>query len=365
MDHTAAARYARTGDLQLEVDALAKPLLEEERTPGFVVGVLLPDGSTEIFGYGVTAHHNGQRPDGNTLFAIGSTSKGFLSAAAAVLVQEGKLSWDETLADVLPGEYQLSQDAAKITLEQLATHSSGLPRQPMTPRTAIYFVQFLFTGESFYRHFDRGYVMNYLARFNAPAHCKRYSNIAYGLLGYVLELRTGKTLDVVMRENLLYPLQLHATGYNPEELPGYANRAHPYSGDQPKFVRRGKPVPKWQYTPIMLGSAGLYSTAVDLLEYARGHLVETGIETLDHALLDTLTMRPVCSEAERALAWGVDEVEAHKITYQIGFTGGYSTYIGLDRTNRTAVVVLQNSLNWTESIGHRLLLLMAEAARLN
>ncbi len=61
----------------------------------------------------------------------------------------------------------------------------------------------------------------------------------------------------------------------------------------------------------------------------------------------------------------MDNVEGHEITYQIGFTGGYSAYIGMDVTNQTAVVVLQNSLNWSESIGHRLLLLMAHAASLD
>ncbi len=169
IDYTAAARYARTGNLQAEVNALATPLIEKKRTPGFVVGVLLPDGSTEFFGYGVAAHSGSRPPDGDTLFAIGSTTKGFLSATAAVPVQEGKLSWTETLADVLPDDIQLSHDAAKITLEQLATHSSGLPRQPMTPRFGAYFIQFLFTGRNFYRHLDREYLLNYLAQYNAPA----------------------------------------------------------------------------------------------------------------------------------------------------------------------------------------------------
>ncbi len=364
IDETAAMRYARTGDLQAEIDKLASPLIEEQRTPGFVVGVLFPDGATICSGFGVTSRHDGHRPDGETLFAIGSTSKGFLSALAAVLVQENMLSWDQTLKSLLPEETPLSCDAGKITLQQLTTHSSGLPRHPFTLRFTGYFLQYLFTGSNFYRHLDRDYVLNYLARFKAPSKCNRYSNIAYGLLGHVLELRTGKNLETLMREKLLFPLQLDATGFDPSMLPGYNDRARPHAGDQPKFVCRGNPVPSWDYPDIMLGSAGLYSTAHDLLAYAHAHLQPPDRQPLHHALRDTLTKRPICSGGKRAPAWSVDHVDGHKITYQIGFTGGYSAYIGMDRLNKTAVVVLQNSLNWTESIGHRLLLLKAQAALL-
>ncbi len=113
----------------------------------------------------------------------------------------------------------------------------------------------------------------------------------------------------------------------------------------------------------MLGSAGLYSTAHGLLKFARAHLQPPDPpRPLHRALRDTLAEQPVCSEQKRALAWAVDRFDGHEITYLIGFTGGYSAYIGMDRSNRTAVVVLQNSLNWTESIGHRLLTLKARAA---
>ena len=90
-------------------------------TPGLVVGILLPDGTKRFFGYGAT-DDVGSVPDGDTLFAIGSVSKEFLGIMAAVLVEEGRLAWSDTLGQ-LPPQTSLSADAKKITLLQLATHT--------------------------------------------------------------------------------------------------------------------------------------------------------------------------------------------------------------------------------------------------
>jgi len=365
-DNTLAEKYARDKDLKNEIDSLAQPLIDKKVTPGLVVGVLLPDGSKQIFGYGVTSTVDSPRPDGDTLFAIGSLSKGFLSATASILVQEGKMSWDDTLEQLLPAHTPLSNDAKKITLLQLATHTSGLPRQPNTLRTLAYFTQYLFTGENFYRHLDRDYLVNYLSDFDAPKIVTpHYSNIGYGLLGYVLELRTGKKIDALVHEKMLQPLQLIHTGYVPEILPGFTMRARGHAGDFPKFIRRGQPVPDWSFTDILIGSAALYSNAKDLLTYADAHLRESGDATRDRALQDTLKIRFDRPEEAAAIAWIVDDIHDHKITYQVGVVGGYTSYIGMDVANKTAVVVLQNGFNWTNTIGHRLLLRMAYAAEKN
>lgn len=349
-------------DLKTEVDSLAQPLIDEKKTPGIVIGVLLPDGGRHFFGYGLTDLKDGKKPDGETLFAIGSVSKGFLGAIAAQLVQEGGLSWSDTLESLLPAGTRLSEDAKKITLLQLATHTSGLPRQPMTFQTFRYIVHYSFSGKTFYRHFDRAYIMKYLAGFDAPSSVKvRYSSLGYGLLGYLLELRTGKKTEDLLQEYMTAPLGLKNTGYAPEKLPAIAGRARGYTGDQPKYRRRGRPTPDWEFTDIMRGSAGLYSNAEDLLTYASAHLRPAASQALDAALRDTLVVRFPALNPVPAIAWSVDDAKGLKITRQIGFVGGYSTYLGLDLKNRTAVVVLQNSFNWNLSVGPRLLQRLAAA----
>jgi CubicO group peptidase (beta-lactamase class C family) len=278
------------------------------------------------------------------------------------MVQEGTLHWDDTLEQLLPADVPLSPDAKRITLQQLATHTSGLPRQPMTPQTLTYFVEYLFTGESFYRHFDRAYLLDYLKTFEDSRHgVPQYSNIGYGVLGYILELKSGQKVDALVHQKVLDPLHLRETGYVPEQLPGYVERAIGHAGDQPKFIRRGKPVPDWRFTDIMTGSAAVYSTAHDLLNYAGAHLSAPGADVLHAALRDTMQVRYAREKEAAASAWIVDEIDGHKITYQVGLVAGYTAYIGMDADTRSAVVVLQNNFNWTNRIGHRMLLRIAQA----
>lgn len=354
LDTSAPPPVAWQDDASLRhaVDALAQPLVQGGETPGVVVGVLLPDGSQRFYGYGTVVRGAQVPPDGDTVFPVGSLSKGFLGALASLMVEDGSLHWDDTLGQLLPGA-PLSPDARRITVQQLATHTSGLPRQPFTFRTFRYFVQFLFTGRNFYRHFDEDYVYDYLSDFSAPEKVEpQYSNIGYGLLGEVIERRTGLELDDLLDRELCRPLGLTHTGYVPEALPSL--HAHGYAGDQPKFLPRGAPVPDWHFTELMKGSAGLYSSAHDLLTFAAAHM--DGKHTrLSAALADNLRPRFWRHKDAPAVAWTVDEIGDQRITYQVGLVAGYTSYVGLDLEHHTAVVVLQNSFNWKDKIGHRLL----------
>jgi CubicO group peptidase (beta-lactamase class C family) len=330
--------------------------VEHGHTPGVVAGILLPDGSMRFFGYGVTIRNGVVRPDGDTLFAVGSLSKGFLAAELALLVGEGVLTWDDTIAGLAPGSARLSDDAKQVTLLQLATHTAGMPRQPLDLRTLELFVRYLFTGESFYGHFDRDYVMNYLATFSADRRGEpQYSNIGYGILGHLLTLRTGQPVEASVEQRVIRPLGLRCTGYAPENLPCYATRAHGYAGDQPKFIPRGDPTPDWQFNDLMRASAGLHSTARDLLTMAAAHM--NGADTQLHAALaGNATGRPVGGSKTATVAWSSQKLDDRTIAYQVGLVGGYASYIGLDIANRTAVVILQNSFNWDLRVGHLLLL---------
>ncbi|CAM3510143.1 serine hydrolase domain-containing protein [Rouxiella silvae] len=355
-------RLARTGDIGAEVNRLALPLILQKQTPGLVVGVLLPDGQTRVYSYGVTGEPDGGKVTGSTLFAVASVSKGFLAEITTLIVQKNVFQWNETLETLLPLNTPLSRDARKITLLQLVTHTSGLPRQMMTTEMLGGVVQYLFTGDNFYHALDRHSLVDYLADFSAPQDLSpRYSNIGYGLLDYILELRTGKKVETLLAENITGPLKLTHTGYQAPMLPGYAQRALGHAGDQPKFIRRGSQVPDWHFSSLMIGAAGLYTNADDLLTYANAHLYPTGDRALDNALRDSLRVRYARSSEAAANGWIVDEVGNQNITYQVGFIGGFSSYIGLDTRHKTAVVVLQNSFNWTNNIGHKVLQRMGEA----
>jgi CubicO group peptidase (beta-lactamase class C family) len=356
-------RLAYSGDVKAEADALAQPLIDSGHTPGIIVGVLMPDRTRRYFAYGVRDKATGARPNGHTLFPIGSVSKGFVAVAVASQVQTGALSWNDTLADCLPADIPLSADARKITLVQLASHTAGLPRQPNTMKVFVQLIDYFFTGNNFYRHMDRPYLLGYLAEFEAPDTIRPiYSNIGYAYLSHVLELRTGQPACILVESTVLKPLGLQQTGYDPTHLPGWDVRARGYAGDEPRYMRRGSPVPEWQNTEALRSSVGLYSSAEDLLTFASAHLYSTGNATRDAALRDTLQPRADPPPFSPALAWFLDTRDGQTLAYQLGVMAGYTIYLGIDLRHKTSVVVLQNSVNFTDHVGHKLLLRMARAA---
>ncbi len=370
-----AARAARHADAQTDAEALIRPLVSTGITPGVVVGILGADGQTHFFGYGITDRASGTTPGADTLFAVGSLSKAFVGGATAAMVQEGQLRWDATLPELAPGYTSFSADARQVTLQQLASHTAGMPRQPLDPFTALLFARYLVTGRAFYGHLDRPYAQDYLAGFVADRPGEQhYSNIGYGILSDLVGLRLDQPMESLVESRVIRPLGLRCTGYVAAALPCFGQRASGHAGDQPAMIRRGDPAPDWDFTALMQPSAGLHATARDLLTLAAAHLQPPGdtprgtpasalratpTSPLRATLAGNTALRRTATGEEVAISWFTETVEDHRLHFQVGFVAGYSSYVGLDLAHGTAVVVLQNSFNWDLRAGHLLLLRMA------
>jgi CubicO group peptidase (beta-lactamase class C family) len=345
----------------LSVDELVTEYMQTKQVSGMVVAVIQHNGPAKFYCYGVTDAKNHYPITPDTLFALGSLSKGITAEVITLLVNEGRLHWDDTLDTLLPPGTLLSADAKKITLLQLVTHTSGLPRQPMNLLSLEHLVSYLRDGENFYQDLDSDGVLNYLSTFNAPlTHEPRYSNIGYAVLGYILKYKTGQSIETLSAQKIFQPLEMDNASFDPESLRTFPQRALGHAGDQPKFIARGALTPDWQFSNNMVGAASLYSDARDLIEYTRAHFSSTGNASLDKAFADvTVDYFPREKEAAN-IAWITDTYGQQKITYQVGYIGGYSSYIGFDKENQNAVVVLQNSFNWSNYIGHALLKRIAQ-----
>ena len=148
--------------------------------------------------------------------------------------------------------------------------------------------------------------------------------------------------------------------FTPQQLKGYPQRALGHAGDQPKFIPRGQLTPDWHFSNNMVAAASLYSNAEDLAAYARYHVSTTHNRLLDSVFAevrDTDIQRP---DGVQGIAWTTDFIGLEKITYQVGYIGGYSSFIGYDKERGNAVVVLQNTFNWSNYIGIALLMDMAK-----
>lgn len=332
------------------------PLMVEQHSPGMVVGIIDARNQRHYWRYGVTDREHRNPVNENTLFAVGSLSKGMTAEATAVLVAQGRLRWSDTLETLLPPSVALSDDAKKITLLQLVTHMSGLPRQNMDLPMLAAFVRYLGNGENFYAHLDSDEVVNDLAHFvKPPGDEPRYSNLGYALLDYVLKYQTGRRADQLVDSLLFAPLGIRNASFTPQKLKAYPLRAIGHAGSQPKFVPAGQVVPDWQFTGNMLGAGGLYADTADLLTFAAAHLGSTGNDHLDRAMREAMQVYYPRDKEAANIAWVSDTYGEQTITYQVGYIGGYSSYIGIDRQHHFAVVVLQNSFTWQNNLGHSVL----------
>ncbi|MDX2035858.1 MAG: serine hydrolase domain-containing protein [Isosphaeraceae bacterium] len=314
------------------------PGLAAKKWPGLVVGVCEGDtGRTRIVGFGRISEDDPRRPDGSTIFEIGSITKVFTAIALADLVEEGRVALADPLAKSLPDGIELPEPAGRpITLEDLATHTSGLPAIP--PLVGIRAAM----GLDPYATTDEKQVLDFLATHRPkvvaePKH--RYSNLGYGLLGMALAKRAGVSYPELVEGRIARPLGLIDTRFELDEA-----RAKRLA---PPHRSGGSRAISWRFDALA-GCGGLKSTVDDLMRFARANLdADRGATRLDRAMrLAHSPRRETESKTTRiGLGWlstsglgGEDDLVWHN-----GGTGGYRSFCGFQRKTRHFVVVLANS----------------------
>jgi CubicO group peptidase (beta-lactamase class C family) len=364
----AVARLRAGGSLEDEVKRLTLPLVNSGELCGVAVGVLASDMKPQVFGFGATEQPRNRAmvgpPQGDTIFQIGSVSKLFVNALLARLIAEQKLSYDDTARSIIPANIPLSEDAGTLTIYELATNTGGLPRQHNDFTQLRYFISYLLTGRNLYGCVTRESLYKYLKKYKRHRKKKGgyvYSNLGYGLLTHLIELKTGHSISKLLQEKICRPLGLRDTvlHLNLEQRSRLAT-GHP--GDQPKFKSRRTPMEPWDMGEILGASCGLHSTVNDLLVFARANLGQKK-HPLEPHLLSLQHFQVRTPNEEHGSGWSIQHLHEGQeaLIYKQGMVSGYSAYIGLNTRHQIAVVVLYNNFFWREKVGHNLLLRILEA----
>lgn len=189
--------------------------------PGLSVAIVENDEIVFNEGFGQLEKDKNQQPDGQSLYAIASISKAFTTSALAMLVDEGKLNWDDKVVDYLP-YFELYDPwvTEHMTIEDLLTHRSGLKT---------------FSGDLLWHastHSMEEVVKR--ARYLEPEFEFRdgfgYQNIMYVAAGLVLEKVSGKSWGAFVQERILDPLEMERTLTSSSDVYDYDNVAIPHSG---------------------------------------------------------------------------------------------------------------------------------------
>ena len=188
---------------QILVDRIDK----DRQSVGIVIGVIEPAGR-RVVAYGNLDEGDKRPLDGDTIFEIGSVTKVFTSLLLADMVQRGEVALTDPVARYLPSQVKMPERGGRqITLQDLATHTSGLPRLPsnLNPKDpanpyADYSVDQLY-------QFLSGYQLT-----RDIGSQSEYSNLGGGLLGHVLARRAGMDYEALVKSRICEPLGMKSTG---------------------------------------------------------------------------------------------------------------------------------------------------------
>jgi CubicO group peptidase (beta-lactamase class C family) len=311
-----------------ELDEYFEQAGEDWEVPGLAVAIVKNDEIVFSKGYGTKNVETGEPVDGNTLFAIASNTKAFTAAALAILVDEGKLSWDDKVRDYLPWfELYDPYVSDHFTIRDLLSHRSGL---------ATFSGDLVWYGSGYSReevvrrakHLEPVY--GFRERFG-------YNNIMYIAAGLVVEEISGMSWDDFITGNILQPLGMDRTITSTNDLDGMENVSMPHNDYQEDVI-----VIEWLNWDNVAPAGSLISSANDVAKWLifnlnRG-ILENGDTLIEperfREMWAPVTLREISARAETmwpsthfrayGLGWGMQDYLGRKA---LGHSGGYDGFI--------------------------------------
>jgi CubicO group peptidase (beta-lactamase class C family) len=318
--------------------------------PGVALAVLRGDDVLYRAAHGLRDVERGLPLTPDTRFAMASVTKSFTAMSVALLVDEGKLAWDQPIREVVP-ELILHDTyaSAHLSLRDMLSHRSGLPRHDLAawrldlPRAE--FVKRM-------RHL----------RFSAGFREKfQYNNLMYYVTAHVVERVAGQRWEDFVRERIFEPLGMTASNFEPEPPRAGQENALGYRVDRDEDgVAKGLiPLPFGAHTELSPGAAGaLFSNLDDQTRWLGlhangGRLGETRLVTPETCAQMHLpvTVQPGGGPWGElmgntvftyAMGWSVEPYRGHTVVQHGGNVEGHSLMVGFVPRERTGVVVLTN-----------------------
>ena len=197
-------------ELRVKIDSIVSPYIKQYSIVGMSIGIV-DDAKSYTINYGQTAHKDGYPVSDSTMFHIASITKVFTATAIMQLVEQGKLSLDDKLVDILPDFKLKSKEYDKITIEHLLTHTSGLPwtnQQTDLPNDSTSIPLFLKGLHRVKLNFSPG------TKFSGDT----YSNISFDLLGIVVSKISKQPFHEYIYSNVLSKIGINQATYFYEEI---------------------------------------------------------------------------------------------------------------------------------------------------
>ncbi len=299
-----AGERTQNGDLVQESTAVR----EEYALPAVAAAVIVDGELCTVVAVGVRKHGSDVPADVNDPFHLGSCTKAMTASLAGLLVQQGKLKWETTLAEYFPKwKDTMHPDYRDVTLVHLLSHRAGVP--PMTNGFAPVSGPELLLLSVRPPPAQRRRVAEIV--LGQPPVCKPgekrlYSNAGFSIAGAVIEQATGEDYETLLRRLLFEPLGMSSAGFG---AMGSADRIdtpwqHRRSGDKVVPINPG---PLSDNPPFITPAGRVHCSMVDWAKYVRCVLAATRGE---EGLLEPLQVRQLQEPpfgGDYALGWGLHQ----------------------------------------------------------
>ena len=302
--------------------SLVRSFFDRHRVGGAVVGIVANGEFAWTYLHGHAEQEAGPPIETSTAFRIASITKTFTAAATVLLARDGALALHEPAARMLPELAAAGDQTSAITVEQLLSHRSGLPREsPAFDWSERRFP----TIDEILAEADR------LRLVAPPGGEPRYSNLGYQLLGEIVARAADAPYEDVVRGRLLEPLDMRATGFEPVGTPARGYEARVFSDHLPPADDRLK---------VTSAEGGMWATVGDVARWAAVHLRGDDPVLPKEVLHDLHDPRWEGPDPRPALGWYRRGGDADPRIGHSGGTFGFSGRLELAPAHDLAAIVL-------------------------
>ena len=321
--------------IKAQVDKLAAWFIGQGRNPGLGVAIVVRNPQTGVLeatllNYGTTAKDNGQPVTSDTVYEIGSITKVFTGILLAEAVGSGEVQLDDPIQKYLPpGIHAPEFESESITLVELATHRSALPRDPGTDSMS-----------------DLYSWLNTFEPNHAPGSEYAYSNLGYALLGDILARLSGMDFDTLEFQSVSLPLGLMDTRetLNADQI---GRLAHGYTYD-------GSPADYFPQSGALSSAGYMHSTLNDMTRFLIANMqLDSSPLAAPITLAQTLEAGGRNAGQGAALGWDINELGSKDESLSKGgATLGFTSYISFRSDGSSGFVLLTNGMNVESLVPH-------------
>jgi beta-lactamase class C len=317
-------------------------LMDRTNSPGAAIAIVKDSTVLYIRGFGVKTAGTKDSVNVQTVFRLASVSKCFASFLTGTLVEDGVLHWDDKVVTYV-SDFALKSDqqTRQINLTHVLSHTTGLPYHTYTNLVE--------------EGLDLKTLLEKLKEVNLssePGQEYSYQNVAYSVIGEVIQKATGKSYEEKMKEDVFTPLHMKNASMDYKTLMANKNIARPH-----RMAKR-----KWMPTRIndtyynVAPAGGINASISDMAEWMkallghREHVIKK--QTLQHLYSPAVAARSKNrnyakmergSKSYYGLGWRILHYPADTLIYHGGYVTGFRSEVALNPGKDIAICILANA----------------------